>query len=139
MIFCTKAPARPYRRGLRRLAKRRGRPVLPGAVDDRNSVVRPRLSQATARWIPCGVRSRQIHLGRHAGPRARELRHRPNRELKKEHGRGGEEEAAIARPAGELARPSPQLGGASLLAALPQGEGDKLLVLDLPARCWGWE
>jgi hypothetical protein len=100
MIFCTKAPVRPYRRGLRRLARRRGRPVLPGAVDDRSSVVRSRHFRATDRWIPCEVCSRQIHLGRRAGPRARELRRRPNHELKKEHGRDGEEEAAMDRPAG---------------------------------------
>jgi hypothetical protein len=119
MMFCKNTPARAYRRGLRRLARRRGRPVLPGAIDDRSSVVRPRLSRATAHWIPRGVRSRQIHLGRAgtekeaccAGAGGDWLRPAAARDREGESSAAGRIASASGEPTTALSRAWPRWGG----------------------------
>lgn len=45
-LFCKRNPVATQRRPIRRLARRQGRPVLPGRVDDLDAVVQPRPFEA---------------------------------------------------------------------------------------------
>jgi hypothetical protein len=165
MMFCKNTPARAYRRVLRHLARRRGRPVLLGAIDDRISVLWPRLSRATVHWIPRGVHSRQIHLDR-AGtekeaccagaggdwlrPAAARYRECESSAASRIASASGEPATALSRAwprrgggvrhcpscaRGELVRPLPQLRGTALPAMPPRGEAARTAC----ALCWGWE
>jgi hypothetical protein len=69
IIFFKKAPASAYRRGGRRLARRRACPVLPGGGDASRQVVRCRLFLETPRLDPSCKRA---HLNPSAS-RAREF------------------------------------------------------------------